>query len=109
MVLTGKCVTPCGLAVFTGLFEFVAYKALDAAIGMHRLIQFTKKSGGGRGRLQILRVNGRCHPECLDLGHRAVEHFLRSKSAKTFRNFHSWSPLRSQSRGWPRSAGRERT
>src|SRR5215471_20747756 len=53
MVLTGKCVTRCGLAVFTGLSKFVAYKALDAAIGMHRLIQFTKKSGGGRGRLQI--------------------------------------------------------
>jgi hypothetical protein len=44
----------CGLAASTGLLEFVAYKTLDAAIGMHRLIQFTIKSGAGRGRFQLL-------------------------------------------------------
>ena len=42
------------LAAFAGLFEFVAYETFHAAIGVHRLIQFTIKSGSGRGRFQLL-------------------------------------------------------
>ena len=38
---------------FIRLFEFIAHKALDAAVGMRRLIEFAVKSRGGRGPFQL--------------------------------------------------------